>query len=354
MHSEPVDGRVLGQRDVGVDLLTVPPGGRQALEDRPVLQTGLRQPLVQTLDVHRLGTGLVELAIAAGDRVGSDRLEELTLEAPLVLPERGGVAVQVVVGTEADDGTRPVQVYARPDDEERSWTRHATGLLAPGTPAASFDLSQWPPRGAQPVSVEGLYETLAQAGLEYGPVFQGLTAAWRSAEETEEIYAEIALPEDTSVDGFGMHPALLDACLHATGLLAGGAETTRLPFAWTGVCLHATGASRLRVRLSRQGADGVTLAVADEQGRPVATVGSLVLREVTADQLAAARSAFHESLFQLDWVRLTGVRTHGSTPGDVVVFRSAPGADADAVRSAVHRALAELRSTAGQLAVVTR
>ncbi|WP_445030495.1 SDR family NAD(P)-dependent oxidoreductase, partial [Streptomyces sp. SAS_270] len=300
------------------------------------------------------GTGLVELAIAAGDRVGSDQLEELTLEAPLVLPERGGIAVQVVVGTAADDGTRPVHVYARPDDEERSWTRHATGLLAPGVPSASFDLSQWPPRGAEPVSVEGLYETLAQAGLEYGPVFQGLTAAWRSVEETEEIYAEVVLPEDTAVDGFGMHPALLDACLHATGLLAGGAETTRLPFAWTGVSLHATGASRLRVRLSRQGADGVTLAVADEQGRPVATIGSLVLREVTADQLAAARTAFHESLFQLDWVRLPGVRTHGSTPGDVVVFRSTPGADADAVRSAVHRALAELRSTAGQLAVVTR
>jgi acyl transferase domain-containing protein/short-subunit dehydrogenase/acyl carrier protein len=297
------------------------------------------------------GTGLVELALAAGDRVGCDRIEELTLSAPLVLPERGGVAVQVVVGSAADDGTRPVNVYARPDDEEQSWTRHATGLLAPGVPAASFDLAQWPPRGAEPVDLTGLYDTLAEAGLEYGPVFQGLTAAWRLG---EDVYAEVALPEDTGVEGFGVHPALLDACLHATGLLAGGAETTRLPFAWTGVRLHATGASRLRVRLSGEGADGVALLVADEQGRPVATVGSLVLREISADQLAAARSAFHESMFQLEWAQLPEVRTNGSTPGDVVVFRSTPGADADAVRSAVHRALAELRSAPGQLAVVTR
>ncbi|MGW1800882.1 SDR family NAD(P)-dependent oxidoreductase, partial [Streptomyces sp. NPDC001984] len=297
------------------------------------------------------GTGLVELAIAAGDRVGCGRLEELTLQAPLVLPERGGVAVQVVVGTAADDGTRPVHVYARPDDEEQAWTRHATGLLSAGALAPSFDLAQWPPRGAEAVDLTGMYDTLAEAGLEYGPVFQGLTAAWRSG---EDVYAEVALPEETSVDGFGVHPALLDACLHATGLLAGGAEATRLPFAWTGVSLHATGAARLRVRLSRQGAEGVSLEVADEQGRPVATVGSLVLRAVSADQLAAARPAFHESLFQLDWVRLPEVRADGTTPGDVVVLRTEAGADADAVRTAVHRALAELRSAAGRLAVVTR
>ncbi|MFJ3309356.1 SDR family NAD(P)-dependent oxidoreductase [Streptomyces sp. NPDC086549] len=297
------------------------------------------------------GTGLVELAIRAGDEVGCAQLEELTLEAPLVLPERGGVAVQVVVGTAADDGTRPVHMYARPDDEEQSWTRHATGLLSPGAPAAAFDLAQWPPRGAEPVDLTGMYDTLAEAGLEYGPVFQGLTAAWRSG---EDVYAEVTLPEDTAADGFGVHPALLDASLHATGLLAGGAEATRLPFAWTGVSLHATGASRLRVRLFRKGAEGVALEVADEQGRPVATVGSLVLREVAADQLAAARSAFHESLFQLEWVRLPEVRADGSTPGDVVVLRTEAGADADAVRTAVHRALAELRSAAGRLVFVTR
>ncbi|MHA4820415.1 acyltransferase domain-containing protein, partial [Streptomyces aculeolatus] len=40
------------------------------------------------------GTGFLELAVRAGDEVGCDRVEELTLEAPLVLPDKGGVAVQ--------------------------------------------------------------------------------------------------------------------------------------------------------------------------------------------------------------------------------------------------------------------
>ncbi|MFI8952034.1 SDR family NAD(P)-dependent oxidoreductase, partial [Streptomyces sp. NPDC053750] len=290
------------------------------------------------------GTGLVDLAIAAGDQVGHGTLEELTLEVPLVLPERGGVAVQVVVGTVGDDGTRPVDVYARPDDMEESWTRHATGVVSAGAPGASFDLAQWPPSGAEPVDLAGLYEDLAGAGLEYGPVFQGLTAAWRSG---DDVYAEVSLPEGTEVEGFGVHPALLDACLHATGLLEGGADSARLPFAWTGVSLHATGAARVRVRLSRKGTDGVTLAIADDQGRAVASVDALVLRAVSVDQLAVAGSGFHESMFQLEWVKLPAASAGGLPEARVVVPE--PGADAAAVRSATEGVLAELQSADGRL-----
>ncbi|MDH6229296.1 3-oxoacyl-(acyl-carrier-protein) synthase/acyl carrier protein [Streptomyces sp. MJP52] len=50
------------------------------------------------------GTAFVELALHAGERVGCPVLEDLTLETPLVLPERGGVSLQVVVG--ADRGRR--------------------------------------------------------------------------------------------------------------------------------------------------------------------------------------------------------------------------------------------------------
>ncbi|MEU7137806.1 type I polyketide synthase, partial [Streptomyces sp. NPDC046261] len=43
------------------------------------------------------GTALLELAIRAGDETGCHAVEELTLAAPLVLPEQGGVQVQVWV-----------------------------------------------------------------------------------------------------------------------------------------------------------------------------------------------------------------------------------------------------------------
>ncbi|CAM5435718.1 Acyl transferase domain-containing protein/acyl carrier protein (Fragment) OS=Streptomyces griseomycini OX=66895 GN=FHS37_007788 PE=4 SV=1 [Streptomyces griseomycini] len=58
------------------------------------------------------GTAFVELAVRAGDRVGCDLVEELTLEAPLVVPERGGVRVQVWVSAEDESGRRELTLGA--------------------------------------------------------------------------------------------------------------------------------------------------------------------------------------------------------------------------------------------------
>ncbi|MGW7492694.1 acyltransferase domain-containing protein, partial [Streptomyces sp. NPDC054786] len=114
------------------------------------------------------GAGFVELALCAGDEVGCDVLEELTLEAPLVLPEQGSVRIQVTVGMRDESGTCSLGIYSRADDEGAPWVRHAAGVLSTGAVSPSFDLVQWPPVGAEPVALDGLYEGLAGAGLEYG------------------------------------------------------------------------------------------------------------------------------------------------------------------------------------------
>ncbi|WP_260614586.1 acyltransferase domain-containing protein, partial [Streptomyces sp. WAC07061] len=61
------------------------------------------------------GTAFLELALHAGRQLGCARVEELVLEAPLPLPEHGGVQVQLTVGAADGAGRRPVAVYARPD-----------------------------------------------------------------------------------------------------------------------------------------------------------------------------------------------------------------------------------------------
>ncbi|MEU8878385.1 type I polyketide synthase, partial [Streptomyces javensis] len=250
------------------------------------------------------GTAFVELAVRAGDQVGCDRVEELTLEAPLVLPEAGGVQLQLSVGEPDGSGRRAFEVYSRFEDAaaDEPWLRHASGALVAGASEAPFDLSAWPPAGATPVELDGLYEGMAGLGLAYGPVFQGLTSAWRL---DGEVYAELELPEGARSDAgaFGLHPALLDSALHAVGLggLVEGEAGARLPFSWSGVSLHAVGASVLRVRLSSAGADAVSLVVADGAGRAVLSVDSLVLRPVSAEQLESARTAYHESLYRVEW-----------------------------------------------------
>ncbi|MFJ4500818.1 SDR family NAD(P)-dependent oxidoreductase [Streptomyces sp. NPDC088864] len=321
------------------------------------------------------GTGFVELAVRAGDQVGCEALDELMLQAPLVLPARGAVALQVEVGAADASGRRPVSVHSRRDDQpDQPWTLHASGVLAPATAdPAAFDLSAWPPPGAEAVDTDGMYAALAEAGLAYGPAFRGLTAAWRSG---NDIWAEVALPEGARAGAasFGLHPALLDASLHGSVFTDLYAEATGpvLPFVWTGVRLHASGAARLRVRISPDGAGAVSLSVADETGRPVLSVDSLVLREVTAEQLAAARAEAHESLFGLDWIELpageqvsapvdwTELRADGPVPDSVVLRSRHRGADPATVRAATTEILAALqhwladdRAAGSQLLVAT-
>nr|WP_285440641.1 type I polyketide synthase [Streptomyces lydicamycinicus] len=248
------------------------------------------------------GTALVELAIQAGDQVGCDLLDELTLHAPLILPPHGGMQLRVTVGEEsAGDGRRELAVYSRNENEpELEWTRNATGTLtvAADTPER-FSETVWPPADAEPIPVDGFYEELVSVGFAYGPVFQGLRAAWRRG---AEVYAEVALPEEPGADAakFALHPALLDAALQTVGLL--GDAVSGLPFAWTGVRLHAVGATALRVRLAPAGDGGVQVLVADETGAPVATIDSLVTRPVPAEQLGS--STRRGALYELAWTVL--------------------------------------------------
>ncbi|MEV0019447.1 type I polyketide synthase [Streptomyces tendae] len=254
------------------------------------------------------GTAYVEMVLRAGRELGCSLLEELTQEAPLALPESGGTAVQVVVGEADADGRRTVSLYSRTEDTDlrdtrtedttaRPWTRHARGVLAPRTAPGSVELEAWPPAGAEPTDVSGLYQELAAAGLHYGPVFQGLKAAWR---RDGELFAEIGLPEEAQGDAalFGIHPALLDAALHGDQILRGGAEDRRttLPFAWSGVSLHATGATMLRVRLTSPAPDALSLSITDPTGAPVATVERLVQREMSAGVPAA-----EGAVFRIEW-----------------------------------------------------
>ncbi|WP_343965425.1 SDR family NAD(P)-dependent oxidoreductase, partial [Streptosporangium amethystogenes] len=281
------------------------------------------------------GTGFLELAIQAGDQAGCDLVEELTLAAPLVLGADDAVVVQIAVGAPEETGRRALGVYSRPAQagEEVPWVRHATGTLAMGgRAAASFDATVWPPVGATAIELDGLYEELAVRGLGYGPVFQGLRAAWHGA--GGEVFAEVALPEQvtSSAGSFGVHPALLDAALHGVAFVGlDDAEGGRLPFSWQEVSLHAGGAAVLRVRLAKVGEDSASLVAVDAAGEPVVSARSLVLRPFSPDQLVGGgRGVERDSLFGLEWTALAEVPDVESgasvveLSGDLAALESVP------------------------------
>ncbi|MER6344741.1 SDR family NAD(P)-dependent oxidoreductase [Streptomyces sp. NPDC001595] len=263
------------------------------------------------------GAALVELVVRAGDEVGTSVVEELVIEAPLVLPEKGGTRIQVSVSALDELGRRAVSVHSAPQDAgpEAGWTRHVSGFLTEQSEDAAFDFGSWPPAQAEPADLDGFYDRQLAAGYGYGPAFQGVQAVWTKG---EEVYAEVVLPEGQSPDGFGIHPALLDAALQTTSFLGTGEDgVTKLPFAWNQVALYASGASALRVRAVRSGADGLALELADHTGAPVAAIGTLAMREISADQLGAASGPAHDALYRVDWIPVSLPQESGPTPSPV-------------------------------------
>ncbi|MFB6887803.1 type I polyketide synthase [Kitasatospora sp. NPDC056327] len=264
------------------------------------------------------GAALVELAVHVGSRLGCALVEELTLAAPLLLPgdaaDDHAVHLRVRVGADDGTGRRPVEFHSRPeataDAGDRPWTRHATGTVAPrDLPADRAEpAGTWPPPDAVPLDVDELYGQLEARGVAYGPAFRGLRAAWRTA---DAIHAEVALPEGllgAGAEGFGLHPALLDAALQTVGLREGtataeSADGVPLPFSWQRVAIESSDATVLRVRLRPDGPDAATAWITDPSGRTVATVGSLTLRTASTAALRASTG----SVFHVGWTPVTAV-----------------------------------------------
>ncbi|WP_406397037.1 type I polyketide synthase [Streptomyces uncialis] len=249
------------------------------------------------------GTAFVELALEAAAVSGAGPVAELTLEAPLPLPEHGTVEIQVTVGGADDDGRRALAVHSRPADEPGTgWSRHASGTLAPADgDTRTPPLTEWPPPGATPVDLTGAYERLTDASYTYGPAFRGLTAAWRDG---TGLYAEVRLPEETEAGAadFTLHPALLDAALHLLVLDAADSPDDTgllLPFSWSGVRTATRGAALLRVRLTPSAGGGHALALYEEEGRWCGGVDELTLRRVPKDSVLPAPQG---GPYRIDWV----------------------------------------------------
>ncbi|HEX8689430.1 MAG TPA: SDR family NAD(P)-dependent oxidoreductase, partial [Solirubrobacterales bacterium] len=251
------------------------------------------------------GTAFLELALHAAERSACAGVAELTLQAPLVLSERDAVQLQVSVRGPDEEGRRQIAIHSRPEGggeelaEPPGWTCHATGVLGAEPVSPPEPLSEWPPAGAESLDVASFYEHVSDLGLEYGPVFQGLTAAWRDG---DEVFAEVSLAEHQHEEAglFAIHPALLDAALHAAIFTASEQEQgLGLPFSWGSVVLQASGARELRVRLRRE-EEAIRLELADPSGAPLAQVGSLRTRPVAPDRLAGAQPS-QESLLGVEW-----------------------------------------------------
>ncbi|MET9819717.1 type I polyketide synthase [Streptomyces sp. NPDC006355] len=299
----------------GSDVLT----GRLSLADHPWLGEH-----VVLGKVVLPGSGLLELAAAAAQRVGAASVGDLTLAVPLVLPRETSLHLRVTVGP-GQGGPRPVAVHSRPADGQDEWTLHASGELTAyvSAPAdADFaDLAAWPVPQAEPVSLDGFYESFTAQGIDYGPVFRSTVELWRRA---GTAYGRVRLPEGVRPDGFMIHPVLLDAALNVMKAVAPddiGASGVLLPFAWSDAELYATGGTEFRVRVGVEAtAEGrrLTVAVADPAGSPVARIGALEMLRTTAAGIGATASGMRD-LYRLDLQPVAPPQRPSTADGTVVL-----------------------------------
>ncbi len=166
------------------------------------------------------GAGFTELALAVaqlhqpGEFVD---IEELEIHNPLLLGSDSSKKVRVQV--EEADGT--LRISSRTLMHREDWVQHVVARL-PGEARGVLLDARAPALPARPADFTGeqhLAMTRA-VGLNYGPAYQTVAAAWV---EAGQVLAQLAVPAaiEHELAGLHMHPALLDGAFQLiTELLA--------------------------------------------------------------------------------------------------------------------------------------
>ncbi|MGS2806029.1 type I polyketide synthase [Nocardia sp. MW-W600-9] len=316
--------------------------GRLALRTQPWIADHLTYGVVVVPSAT-----LIEFLLAAGARIGCAVVDELTLQAPILPTDDAEIELQVLVQAADDSGRRPFEFYFRTSPES-VWVHNATGALAArwdGDSALSERLrdEDWPPADAEPVDCAGLPARISRdAGLEYGPAFLGVRAAWQ---RDDTVFSEIALNLDAAPEAgrHHLHPALLDMVMHAgfSRLLWGDAnpdpDTGRLLFRWGGARFHASGqwpaeVTSLRVIAVASGPETISVAAIDPEGTPIISVDAVVMRPYDVKEFRSAVAGAEAGLHQVQWepadiagsasVPATATLANTTVPGIDVTFAS--------------------------------
>ena len=271
-------------------------------------------------------TGFIEVVLRAGELAGCPVIDELVLHTALILSEQVPSDLQILVQPLDEHGRRAFSVHSRPAGQPGGWTLHASGALSADQPAAAPALV--PAVSVPPLDEDDFYERLAQRGYRYSGLFRSLRGIGSDPARPDVVCAEVALPAGTEITGYGIHPALLDAALHP---LASALDDTdqagalRLPYALSGITLHATAATQLQVQLTPTGEDTVAVHATDPAGAPVITIAALRVRAVS-DQIArpASTAGLSDSLFELTWPPAPELAEASATPPAWAVCTEAP------------------------------
>ncbi|HEU5095489.1 MAG TPA: polyketide synthase dehydratase domain-containing protein, partial [Reyranella sp.] len=252
-------------------------------------------------------TAIVEMVrSAAADLDDALQIAELDIAAPLVLPDSGERAVQLVIDP-ASGQRRTFFLYSRAAAKgDDVWITHAYGKLAPASgELAPLTLDAWRASCREKQDPGDLHEKIASAGIALGPSYRGLQRLWRGPDRAlgfVELSADCRKP----ASDYLMHPALLDACLQiAFAFTEGG---TWLPVTLRDVRCERSGDTALWAAVEKlpdeAGSRCFKIVLFDEDERLVGAIGQLALRQ--APQVMATNDRDQDSidalLYDIRWI----------------------------------------------------
>ena len=294
------------------------------------------------------------------------------MQAPLILPEQGASPCRSPSLAQRRRAAREISIHSRPEGAterrrvDRACHRHPLRRAGVGGHRVARGLAA---RGRRAeLEVDDLYERLADAGVEYGPAFQGLVAAWQTG---EDVFAEVSPRRGA---GSPAAPASASTrrcstprCFGLESRRRGGDEPEtgiEMPFAWREVALYG-GRRRGAAGADRPARRGGDLTQHSPTGlvRPLAEVGIAV---AAVDRARAARGRSPppaDGCTRSSGASSSSASRSGARPRSsrrrcrAATRRTAPGPRAPPPRTSSSRSragLAEDRPAGSRLALLTQ
>ena len=220
-------------------------------------------------------------------------------------------AVRVMVAPLKSDRAAFKLLSADPEDP-KVWHTHMTGTLrkseVPKAPA--FSTERVRARCKQTLPPADVYDRLNELGLEYGPSFRGIRELYLGQNET---LTRVRLPDGLANTQYVIHPAFLDACLHAyplvldgAGSVNGGHGRSYLPVSLEGFRCYQDGVDKAWVHTSLRSVEKddtqvVDIRVYDEAERPVADLDGLAVRLLPFAKVHSSQASTDDVFYRVAW-----------------------------------------------------
>jgi len=177
--------------------------------------------------------GYLEIALAAARSIFDSQtiaIEDISIEAPLVLQESKCYELQMIISSTGSD-TAIFKIYSNRSlsdspswisgqagftlQKKNPWKRHANGTVrvnpTDASASAAISLEDIKGRCHEKLDIDRLYQNLESIGCQYGPQFKRLRSVWKQGSEAlGEIRVQNVCQDE--FQQYHLHPILLESC----------------------------------------------------------------------------------------------------------------------------------------------